>query len=148
MVYFKFYKMRRKFIENYSFFKMLEELSALPDKMYSEPYFFKSSSNIDSFLVFQRFEVDGNDEYTLPHFTITFNCQAAGTRRQKNCSYTLFVYNLDYSVFRESLLKFHFIKIQNFLAFLSGFDKEFYEKLEAFTQYFETYKPTSDYVII
>lgn len=140
--------MRRKYIENYSFFKMLEELSALPDKMYSEPYYFKCSTNIDAFLVFQRFEVDETGEFTLPYFSITFNCQAAGTRRQKNCSFTLFVYNLDYSVLRDVLFKYHFTKVQNFLSFLSCLDSAFKERLEAFTEYFETYQPTKDYVII
>lgn len=140
--------MRRKYIENYSFFKMLEELSSLPDKMYSEPYYFKSSTNIDSFLVFQRNEIDGSDNIKLPYFSISFNCQAAGTRRQNNCSYALFIYDLDYSVLRDVLFKYHFTKVQNFLSFLSGLDSAFKERLEAFTEYFETYQPTKDYVII
>ena len=127
---------------------MLEELSALPDKMFSEPYYFKRSTNIDSFIVFQRFEADENDKDALPYFQLTFNCQAAGTRRQKNCSFTLFVYHLDYYLLRNPILRYHFTKIQNYLSFLSGYDDDFKVKLEQFTEYYETYEPSKDFVLL
>ena len=41
--------MTKKYIESYSFFKFLAELSSLPDKMYSNTYFFKRSTKIDFF---------------------------------------------------------------------------------------------------
>ena len=46
--------MRRKYIEKYSFFKWLQDITLLPDSCTSLPYYFQEFNNIDVFVTFQR----------------------------------------------------------------------------------------------
>ena len=138
--------MRRKFIENYNFFKFLGELSNLPDKCSSEPYYFKDSNKLDSYLVFYRLE--DVDESDLPHFQIFFNCKESGTRSVKNYTYNLFEFDLYYKLIRESILLINFRYIDDFLSYLCSFSSEFKEKLESFKEYYENFNVSKDYTLI